>query len=655
MRIDLSCPVENRGTIVKTNSETGEQYLLLKLLNISEKTITSVNFNVKAYDENGTELGVIPVELTELEANPKDFFAENKAISLADFPEAKNFVVEVTHATFIDEEPYTPSDENTIEFDNKEASVDDVIALREFAPVAVCFAQNADDHWKCVCGRPNFLDSENCVRCGIEKEKALSKFSSRDALDKAIEEVKQAEEQAAIEAEELAAEKLAAKKAKQKKALVISGAVVAGLIVLAALGFFGRIVYYNIAANQAVKNGDYTKAYDYYLKSGSSKINDVADLARGNTPSNLMFQGGICTEDNENFYFLTLNGETYHFNLIKENKKTKKKEILTDSAAGSLCAVGDYIYFMDSETSGVKRITKDGKNIDTIIQTPVKHIDVIGNTLYYIQTDYDNPDNLTLEQCQTLASQGQMKTFDRIHKMDINKKSDTLLSKDGIQTCAIYGNCIYYLSAGEETWDSGHLKVMDLNGKNVETIISSPVATFTIMDNNLYYVPLYNEAIKGSEITSVTDLDYRLIRINLDTNETDELNTEFMTLYINQSKDSVLSVVVNRAQYIDYYNSMFSGNSEATVEEPSYSIIATNINDGTYKYLVTGDVQIFNVSGDEIICYLASQGICRLKIDGSDFEPVYADGTSTPPEELAEEELSDDLQALADDINNSKN
>ncbi len=647
MRIDLSCPVENRGSTVKTSSETGEQYLLLKLLNISEKTITSVNLNVKVYDENGTELATLPVELTELEAAPKEFFAENKAISLDEISDAKNFIVEITHATFVDEEPYTPSEENTVDVNTKEAPVDDVIALRELAPGAVCFAEENDDHWKCVCGRPNFVDSENCVRCGREKEETLTKFSSKETLDNAIEERNEALKQAEIEAEEEALANIEAKKKKRKKAFIISGIVVAGLIVLAALGFFSRMLYYNIAANQAAKSGDYIKAYDYYLKSGSSKISEVADLARGNTQANLMFQGGICTEDVENFYFLAMDQTTYRFNLIKENKKTKEKEILTDSAAGSLCAVGDYIYFIDVESSGVKRITKDGKKIETILETEVKHIDVVGNTLYYIQLDYDNPDNLTLEQCQALAAQGQMKTYQRIHKMDLNTKKDKLLTKEGVQTCAVYGDRIYYLTSSESTWDNGHLWSIDLNGKNAEAVVSSPVATFMIKDNWLYYVPVYQESYKGSEISSLEALDYRLIKVDLATTETIEMNTEYLTLYLNHSEDAVLSVVVDREEYINYFNAMSSGEDAI---EPSYSIISTNVDSGFSTHVLTGDIQIFNASGDDIICFLASQGICRLKVDGSGFEPVYADGTSNPPE-VSEPELSDDLQQLLEDMN----
>ena len=82
MQIDLSCPVENQGTIVKTNSETNEPYLLLKLFNLSEKEIAALTFHVLAYDANGGELGTVPVALDGLNAQPKTFFAESKAVSL---------------------------------------------------------------------------------------------------------------------------------------------------------------------------------------------------------------------------------------------------------------------------------------------------------------------------------------------------------------------------------------------------------------------------------------------------------------------------------------------------------------------------------------------------------------------------------------------
>ena len=48
MRIDLSCPVENRGVTVKTNSTTNEPYALFRLFNLSEKVVDSVKFVARA-------------------------------------------------------------------------------------------------------------------------------------------------------------------------------------------------------------------------------------------------------------------------------------------------------------------------------------------------------------------------------------------------------------------------------------------------------------------------------------------------------------------------------------------------------------------------------------------------------------------------------
>ena len=86
MQIDLTCPVENRGVTVKNNSQTGEPYALFKLFNLSEQVIDSVLMVVRLYDAYGGEMGNIPVKLTELAAEPKSFFATNKAVSLAEFP-----------------------------------------------------------------------------------------------------------------------------------------------------------------------------------------------------------------------------------------------------------------------------------------------------------------------------------------------------------------------------------------------------------------------------------------------------------------------------------------------------------------------------------------------------------------------------------------
>lgn len=169
MRIDLSCPIENRGTIVKTNEETGKPYLLLKLFNISDKVISSVTFRVLCYGVNGEELESISVSLEDLNAAPGELFAETKAISLADAEDAKHFVVAIDHAMFEDGESYQPSEAFTVDADESEASFDDILQLRKFVPEAICFAADHGNYYRCVCGRANLPDAASCVRCNRKK------------------------------------------------------------------------------------------------------------------------------------------------------------------------------------------------------------------------------------------------------------------------------------------------------------------------------------------------------------------------------------------------------------------------------------------------------------------------------------------------------
>ena len=623
MRIDLSCPVENRGTIVKTNQETNEQFLLLKLLNSSEKTIGSVSFDVEVYNAGGVLVSTLPVTFEEIEASPKKIFAENKAIPLTDVTDAKNFVIKFTKAIFNDGGIYEPSDENTVVVSSDDASVDEVIALREFVPEAVCFSQETDTHWKCVCGRPNFIDSENCVRCGREKEEILSKFSSAEKLENTIEAARVEEEARILEAERIAEEELAIKKAKQVKVIKTTVIALASFFILAVLFFVGRTVYYNIAGNNALKNGDYEKAYIYLSKTGSDKLSEAVEHVRGNTNGNLLM-GGLSTEDAENLYFLTYDKEAYTQILIKENKKTKKTEILTDSAVGGLCVSGNYVYYVDAEQN-VSRITKDGKNIEKVLENEVLYINLIGNNLYYIQTDYENPDNLTIEQCKALASQGQIKSFYGLHKYDLDTKKDTVLSNEGLISCYIGDDTIYYITDNNENvWESNHLMAMSLDGKNVRKLVDTPVYNIVEKDGYLYYTEVYDPETKDQEIHSSAQFSYKTIKMNLKDGSKEEILPEYMATSLNESNGKLFIVYVDRAQYMSYVNGESS-------ENPDYVLCSFDFETNETKTLLTGGVYTFNVSGDDIFCILDTNDVCRMKTDGTGFNAVYADGTSTPP------------------------
>ena len=645
MLIDLSCPVENRGTIVKTNSETNEPYLLLKLFNLSEKKIVSVKFTVSTFNSTGAELGKIPVELNELSAEPKSYFAENKAVSLVGMEEAKHFVVDVEGAVFEDGTSYEPSQKYTVYAEDKDAPVDDVIALRQFIPEAVCFAKEHTSYWRCVCGRPNFPDSEICVRCERDKETVLKNFDSRESLENMIEENRIEEERMAQEeAERLAIEK-EIKKKKTIKALIISAIAVVIAAVLAVAGMFIYKGILNIQAGNAVKNNDYLKAYELYEKSGSKKITELTSYVQGNTPENLMFQSGLMASDSENLYYLVLDNATYTFNLVKENKKTQDKTTLTDAAGGSLNVVGDWIYFVDTEKGFVKRISKDGETIENVIDVPVSYLSVIGNTIYFTKSDYDNPTGLSDEQCQVLAAQGQMKIFNRLYKISVDnalkaedktKPEAQLILDQSIMSCAIYGNRIYFLTDNEDQWLAYNLHSVDLNGENEETVIDIPVSSFLIKGDNLYFIKMFNQDMKGKEIQDASGLDYSLYCKNLKTGGEKSISDKYMITYMNANNDKLFFIAYDREEYFAAQN--------GTPEEGAYpttSLHSLDFKDNNIGTLVAGEVQVFNVYDNDLIMFLSTNGMCRMKADGSEFEELKVTESGVVAQEVLPEETED--------------
>lgn len=625
MQIDLSCPVENQGTIVKTNSETNEPYLLLRLFNLSEKIISSLTYRVLAYDASGAELGSVPVTLTDLSAAPKTFFAESKGVSLVGMEDAKHFVVTVDHVSFEDGSVYEPSEDNTVEVDDTTAPADDAMLLRQFVPEAVCFASEHGNYWRCVCGRANFVDAEKCIRCGRSKSDVLAKFSTRDTLRETIVKAQEeAERQQAEEEARLQAEKQM-KRAKMKKSLLIVLIVLIAVAVLAVAGFFVYRAVLNHSADLALKNGDYLKAYENYEKTGNSKIAEVTNQVQGNTPENLMFQSGLIAADEENLYYLVLDNTSYNFHLIKENKISKEKTTLTDAAGGSLNVTENWIYFVDVENGYVKRISKDGQTIEPVLDEGASFLSVLGNTVYYIKVNYDNPKNLSEEECQTLAAQGQMETYRHLYKMDAETKKSQLISEESISACYIYGDRIYYLTDNEDEWLAYNLYSMDLNGKDKQVVVDVPVASFLIHNDDLYYVKMYNDASKGNAIQSGNDLDYTIIRQNLQSGATEELAQEYMVTYLNANDDQLFFIGLNREEYL---NSL-TGETDAQVSPGLYTMdFAT----GEIKQLVTGEVQIFNVLDDDVIIYISTQGMCRVKADGTGFEQLLIE---TPSDDSA--------------------
>jgi len=482
MQIDLTCPVESRGVTVKTSSQTGEPYALFKLFNLSDQVIQTVSMVVHVYDSYGGEMGQLPVKITELDAQPKEFFAGNKAISLAEYPEAKHFVVEFNEVEFAEGEPYIKGS-NIVEIKITEPDYDEQMRLITAAGEdACCYAKDEAGYWLCVCGRPNLHVMDSCIRCGREKSAVLAEFSSRDALTRTLEEQERIrqEEEAARLAEEarIKAEKIK----KAKKTALISACIVVALILLF---FIGKLIFNGVSVllgNSAAKNNDAYKAYGYYAMAGNEeKLASVSEAVCGNTAANTM-QLGVMTADAENLYYIDS-----MYNIYKENKETGERTGIGEGAGVYLNVSQGWLYYIDASTGqAIRRTSVDGATTETVFETTDSGLvcmALVGNELYF--TLQETRSDMTPELQEQIAQTGNVNAMYqfRLYRQKIGAKKPTLVSDFDITQFCCYKGKIYYI----DQMDSS-LYVLERDGKTTKKLVSGPIYSFGFNGDSLYYI-----------------------------------------------------------------------------------------------------------------------------------------------------------------------
>ena len=545
MRIDLKCPVECRGASIKTSTKTNENYAMLKLYNLSERIISEVEFTAKVFDTYGKELGSVPVHLTNLSAEPKDFFAQNKAILLEGFTDAKHITAEFLRITFDDGEEYIP-DGSTIDVTMVDPDPEEADRLREVAGQdAVCYAKDPGEYWLCVCGRANENDAEACVRCGRDKKFLLEKFSSRQALNAAYEEKKIADDRAELERFK-AIER--AKQERKEKLIKNSVKGLIGLLCLAILCVAGYFIYgFTVTqiANSHVKKGNYLKAYNMYSSVNSSSIGKASEHVKGNSPSNL-FASGILTEDDKNYYYV--NGAV-QINI--ENKETG--EVNNTGIRGlSLNAVEGTLYYLNIDDN--YKIYK--LNAETLETVPVSGLEevtayslaVVGSDIYYVTAE--------------MMGQGEQAQQMPVLYSFREGKKPVKMSDAPIQFFDVYKGKVYFISSDQ----TQSIYVLDKAGAEPKMILEGPVGQFEIKDDIIYYLDYTTPAdsADGMPVFSINTADMNGNFINKLTGDTKAVNFTFGgdKLYFGNFSNAMSLASVS-----------VSGGEIETVLEGSYNII----------------------------------------------------------------------------------
>ncbi len=232
----------------------------------------------------------------------------------------------------------------------------------------------------------------------------------------------------------------------------------------------------------------------------------------GNTSGNLLNGGLFCLED-DTIYFSNSNDDNALYSMNTNLEKLKK---LSDDKVSYINAAGKYIFYsrrndqksstgeglLSLSTTGLFRMTNDGKNLYKIYDDPTQVVNLRGNFLYY--QHYDQKEGLQL------------------YSAKIDGSSDDQLSDESIAPYSIEDGLIYYTG-----WDTDHMiHTMNINGSDDNVIYEGNCTSMIKAGNHLYYMDMQQ--------------NYALVRINPDGSEPETLITERIATYnVDETESSV--------------------------------------------------------------------------------------------------------------------
>ena len=189
MIIDLSCPIELRSYELLTD-DAGTTRAYLQLYNLSEKTITGYSATVRwsrdmTDDEMNDNIAVDTIAIdgkTHFELRLTGDLVRN----------ADRMELYFTNVDFSDGSKWKSKDGDLIDVDEQSFLTGrQAQKMQEVAGLdAIMFPQVQDHFWRCVCGRINTMEEENCRRCGRDRNHVLKDLNPK-ALGFSEEEKKQ--------------------------------------------------------------------------------------------------------------------------------------------------------------------------------------------------------------------------------------------------------------------------------------------------------------------------------------------------------------------------------------------------------------------------------------------------------------------------------
>lgn len=178
MIIDLKCPIELRGYRI-VYDDAGLSIATIDLFNLSDFTISAYSavFHCE-YTQAGTSSDtVLSVDNLAIEGG-----VEFKLELPVELINADKLEMYFSKVEFSDHETWTGSESNDLVDigELKPLKGDELDHLRDIAgDDAVLYPEMQDKFWRCVCGRINTLDEDECYRCRRQRDFVLTELNSK--------------------------------------------------------------------------------------------------------------------------------------------------------------------------------------------------------------------------------------------------------------------------------------------------------------------------------------------------------------------------------------------------------------------------------------------------------------------------------------------
>lgn len=232
----------------------------------------------------------------------------------------------------------------------------------------------------------------------------------------------------------------------------------------------------------------------------------------GNTSGNLL-NGGLFCESDDKIYFTNPADDNALYSMNMDLSHMKK---ISSDKVSYINAAGNYIFYtrrndkksttgeglLSLSTTGLFRITKDGKHLGKLYEDPTQVANLSGNYVYY--QHYDNDNGLQL------------------YSAKIDGSSNEQLSEEGIAPYVIENGLIYFTGQ-----DKDHMiHTMNTNGSGKNVLFDGNCTSLMKAGQHLYYIDM--------------NQNYALARIDLESNEPQTLiNTRIATYNVDESESSV--------------------------------------------------------------------------------------------------------------------